>query len=145
MIELDVEITEKAYSRRINRATLEKIHKGVHNYIIVARRFRDVNYTAKRLAEDIGTNTRYLSAAIRFYYGSNYSELVNKLRVEEAKRMLSDADTTMTMEEISYSAGFANRQSFYTAFDKYCGMTPKKYRHDILARNADEAFEIIIE
>ena len=138
MIELDVEITEKAYSRRINRATLEKIHKGVHNYIIVARRFRDVNYTAKRLADDIGTNTRYLSAAIRFYYGSNYSELVNK-------RMLSDAETTMTMEEISYSAGFANRQSFYTAFDKYCGMTPKKYRHDILARNADEAFELIIE
>jgi hypothetical protein len=24
-------------------------------------------------------------------------------------------------------------------------MTPKKYRHDILARNADEAFELIIE
>ena len=89
--------------------------------------------------------SRTLWLRLYFYYGSNYSELVNKLRVEEAKRMLSDADTTMTMEEISYSAGFANRQSFYTAFDKYCGMTPKKYRHDILARNADEAFELIIE
>ena len=138
MIELEVEITEKAYSRRINRATLEKIHKGIHNYIIVAKRFRDINYTAKRLADDIETNTRYLSAAIRFYYGCNFSELVNKLRVEEAKGMLSDADATMTMEEIAFSSGFA-------AFDKYCNMTPKKYRQQVLARNADEAFELIIE
>lgn len=145
MIELEVEITEKAYSRRINRATLEKIHKGIHNYIIVAKRFRDINYTAKRLADDIETNTRYLSAAIKFYYGCNFSELVNKLRVEEAKGMLSDADATMTMEEIAFSSGFANRQSFYTAFDKYCNMTPKKYRQQVLARNADEAFELIIE
>lgn len=139
---LDIEIEEKAYSRRISREKLKKICKGIHNYVIVGRRYRNVNYTAKRLAEDIHTNTRYLSAAIRMHYNCNFAELVNKLRVEEAKQMISDPESTMTMEDISYSAGFANRQSFYTAFGKYVGMTPKEYQRQ-LAESRDMAIEII--
>lgn len=137
-----METEEKAYSKRINRKTLEMIRKGVHNYIIVGRRYRDINYTAKRLAEDIHTNTRYVSAAIRLHYGCNFAELVNKLRVDEAKRMIGDAECTMTIEDISYSAGFANRQSFYTAFTKYVGMTPKEYRQQLL-ESRESAFEIL--
>lgn len=137
-----METEEKAYSKRINRKTLDDIRKGIHNYIIVGRRYRDVNYTAKRLAEDIHTNTRYLSAAIRLHYGCNFAELVNKLRVDEAKQMISNPDCTMTMEDISYSAGFANRQSFYTAFAKYVGITPKEYRQRIIDSRST-AFEVL--
>lgn len=137
-----METEEKAYSKRINRKTLDMIRKGIHNYIIVGKRYRDVNYTARRLAEDINTNTRYLSAAVKLHYGCNFSELVNKLRVEDAKLMLSDPECTMTMEDISYSAGFANRQSFYTAFAKFVGVTPKEYRLNIIA-NQDSPFEVL--
>lgn len=137
-----METEEKAYSKRINRKTLDMIRKGIHNYIIVGKRYRDVNYTARRLAEDINTNTRYLSAAVKLHYGCNFSELVNKLRVEDAKLMLSDPECTMTMEDISYSAGFANRQSFYTAFAKFVGVTPKEYRQNIIA-NQDSPFEVL--
>ncbi len=137
-----METEEKKYSKRINRKTLEEIRKGIQNYIFVGRRYRNVNYTAKRLAEDINTNTRYLSAAIRLHYGCNFAELVNKLRVEEAKQMISDPESTMTMEDISYSAGFANRQSFYTAFAKYVGITPKEYRKNI-EENRTSAFEVL--
>lgn len=133
---------EKAYSKRISRKTLDQIRKGIHNYIVVGRRYRDINYTAKRLAEDMHTNTRYLSAAIRLHYGCNFAELVNKLRVEEAKQMLADPDCTMTMEDISISAGFANRQSFYTAFAKFVGVKPKDYRRKLL-ESRDSAFEVL--
>lgn len=137
-----METEEKAYSKRINRKTLEMIRKGIHNYIIVGKRYRDVNYTAKRLAEDINTNTRYLSAAVKLHYGCNFSELVNKLRVEDAKLMIADSECTMTMEDISYSAGFANRQSFYTAFAKFVGVTPKEYRQNIID-SQDSPFEVL--
>lgn len=139
---METTIEEKAYSKRINRKTLDQIRKGIHNFIIVGRRYRDINYTAKRLADDMHTNTRYLSAAIRLHYGCNYAELVNKLRVEDAKQMLSEPDCTMTMEDISISSGFANRQSFYTAFGKYVGMKPKEYRQKILD-SRDSAFEVL--
>lgn len=134
---------EKAYSKRINRKTLEQIRKGIHNYIVVGRRYRDGRYSAKRLAEDIKTNTRYLSAALRLHYGCNYAELVNQLRIKEAKEMLSDPDSTMTMEDISVSTGFCNRQSFYTAFNKYAGMKPTEYRKMVLDRINEPAFEVL--
>lgn len=134
---------EKAYSKRINRATLMQIKKGVHNYVITGHRYRDVTYSARQLAEDMKTNTRYLSAAIRMYYGCNFSELVNRLRIDDAKQMLSDPECSMSMEDLGYSAGFATRQSFYNAFAKYVGMKPKDYRKMVLDRLKDDSFEIL--
>lgn len=142
MIEIEKQ-EEKAYSKRISREMLARIKRGVHNYIVVGHRYRDVNYSAKRLAEDIKTNTRYLSAALQLHYGCNYSVLVNRMRVEDAKLMLADPESTMTMEDISISCGFANRQSFYTAFGKYAGMAPKEYRRQMMERAKDDSFELI--
>lgn len=140
MIEFDLP-EEKAYSARINRQTLLTIKKGVRNYIIIGKRYRNMNYTAKQLAEDIGVNTRYLSAAIRLHFGCNFAELVNKLRVEDAKVMMLDRECTLTMEDISYSVGFANRQSFYTAFAKFVGVKPKEW----LAQQREEEQQRIEE
>ncbi|MBQ9092414.1 MAG: helix-turn-helix transcriptional regulator [Prevotella sp.] len=104
-----------------------EIKSGVQKFVFVGRRYRNVNFTAAQLAQNIGTNTRYLSAAIRLHYGCNFSELVNKLRVEEAKQIMLDPQNTLTMEDISYSAGFSTRQSFYNAFSKFVGMKPKEW------------------
>ena len=136
---------EKAYSRRISRDTLEKTRRGIHNYIIVGKRYRNPKYTALQLSEDIGVNTRYLSAAIQKHYGCNFATLVNKLRIEDAKEMLSATECTLTMEDLSYSAGFSTRQSFYNAFSKYVGMTPSEYRERVLRLKTqdDDAFEIL--
>ena len=136
---------EKAYSRRISRDTLEKTRRGIHNYIIVGKRYRNPKYTALQLSEDIGVNTRYLSAAIQKHYGCNFATLVNKLRIEDAKEMLSATECTLTMEDLSYSAGFSTRQSFYNAFSKYVGMPPSEYRERVLRLRTqdDDAFEIL--
>ena len=47
---------EKAYSRRISRDTLEKTRRGIHNYIIVGKRYRNPKYTALQLS---GNAVRY--------------------------------------------------------------------------------------
>ena len=134
---------EKAYSRRINRDTLSDVNKGIRNFIVLGKRYRDPAYSARKLADDIHTNTRYLSAAIRMYYGCNFSELVNKLRVDEAKEMLANPLCTMTIEDISISSGFANRQSFYSAFERYTGVKPKEYRKNMALKDNDNAFELL--
>lgn len=126
MIDFDLP-DEKPYSARISREKLMKIKDSVRQYVIVGRRFRNVDFTAAQLAKMIGTNTRYLSAAIRLHYGCNFSELINRLRVEEAKTIMLSPNNTLTMEDISYSAGFSTRQSFYNAFNKYVGMKPKEW------------------
>ena len=93
------------------------------------KKYKDVNYSAKQLAKDLKTNTRYLSAVVNSRFGQNYSSLLNEYRIKEAVHLMTDRRyLDKTMEEISAMVGFANRQSFYAAFYKNMGDTPNGYR-----------------
>ena len=81
------------------------------------------------MAEDLETNTRYVSAVVSVCFGMNYTSLVNKYRVEYAKTLLKDKRyRNLKMEDVSDMVGFSNRQSFYAAFYKFTGVTPRQYK-----------------
>lgn len=119
---------EKAYSRRISRQRLADVARGIRDHVIVGHRYRDTTLTAQTLAALLGTNSRYLSAALRQHYATTFTGLVNSLRVDEACRMLNDRECTLSMADISLLAGFATRQSFYNAFKRFKGVTPTRFR-----------------
>ena len=128
-------ITEKkekdaAYRALVNPKLMDELERRINDIIIVQKKFRDKSYSAKQLAEDLNTNTRYISAAVvnvRFHM--NYTSYVNKFRIQEAMSMLVDKRyQELNMEEISDLVGFSNRQSFYAAFFRLNGVTPRDYR-----------------
>ena len=93
------------------------------------KKYKDKTYSAKRLAEDLCTNTRYISAVVNVKFHMNYTSFVNKFRIEEAMTIMVDKRyQDLTMEEVSDMVGFANRQSFYASFFKFMNMTPRDYR-----------------
>jgi AraC-like DNA-binding protein len=102
---------------------------------VAQKKYRDPDYSAKKLAEELGTNPRYLSAVINSRFGMNYSSLVNEFRVRDAANMLTDKRyLDLTMDEIGRKAGFANRQSFYAAFFKEKGEAPHQYKKRLLSK-----------
>ena len=71
-------------------------------------------------------------------------EMADRGKINEAENiLLTDMDRTdkrymdKTMEEISAMVGFANRQSFYAAFYKILGVTPRGYRMEHLAKEKE--------
>lgn len=125
------EKTEKdANYRGLIRAELaDELYDRILTVIVAEKKYRDPDYSAKQLAEELNTNPRYLSAVINSRFGMNYSNLVNQHRVREAAHMLLDKRyVDKTMEEIGLMAGFANRQSFYAAFFKEKGEAPHQYK-----------------
>ena len=99
------------------------------NIIVVQKQYKDPDYSAKDLAKELKTNTRYLSAVVNSRFGMNYSCLLNEYRVKDALHLLTDKRyADKNVEEISAMVGFANRQSFYAAFYKNIGETPNGYR-----------------
>ena len=99
------------------------------NIIVMQKKYRDKDYSAKKLAEDLGTNTRYISAVVNVRFHMNYTSFVNKYRIDEALSLLVDKrDQDLRMEEVSDMVGFSNRQSFYASFYRLVGMTPRDYR-----------------
>lgn len=127
-------ITEKkeknaAYRTLVKAELVDELYEKILNVLFVQKKYRDCNYSAKQLATDLGTNTRYISAVINLRFHQNYACLVNEYRVKEAMYMLMDKRfNDYTMEEISKTVGFANRQSFYAAFFRIEGCSPRAYK-----------------
>lgn len=132
-----VEIKEKraAYRSLVRAELMDELYEKILNIFVVQKKYRDPQYSAKQMAIELNTNTRYISAVVSVRFGMNYSTLVNDYRVKEAMFMLGDKRyMEKNMEEISAMVGFANRQSFYAAFYKFKGITPRQYRLQCLAK-----------
>ena len=113
----------------INPHLMGKLARNINQEISVNQKYKDKHYSAKQLAKDLGTNTRYVSTVINRQFGMNYTSFVNKFRIEEAMRLLKDDRMShLNIEEVSDAVGFSTRQSFYTSFKRIVWMTPREYR-----------------
>ena len=118
-----------SYRSSVSPQFVEEVAEKIITKLMIEKKYRDPKYSAKQLATDIEVNSRHISAVISLRFQQNYSELVNRLRIYEAKYMLQDSYfDKMTMEDIAINVGFTTRQSFYASFYKLCGMTPKEYK-----------------
>ncbi len=131
---------EAAYRSLIRAELADELYDRILNIVVVQKKYKDPNYSAKDLAKELNTNTRYLSAVINSRFGMNYSCLLNEYRVKDAAHYLTDKRyEDKNVEEISAMVGFANRQSFYAAFYKNMGETPNSYRKRHLGEKEKKA------
>ena len=127
---------EAAYRSLVSPRMMDEMQEKILNIIVMQKKYRDKDYSAKKLAEDLGTNTRYISAVVNVRFHMNYTSFVNKYRIEEAMTILVDKRyQDLRMEEVSDMVGFANRQSFYASFFRFRGITPRQYREDNLQKH----------
>ncbi len=121
---------KNATYRSLIRAELaDELYEKILNIIVIEKRYRNKDFSAKELAKELNTNTRYISAVVNSRFGTNFSCLINEYRIKESMHRMSDKRyTDMTIEEIGLSVGFANRQSFYASFYRIMGETPNSYR-----------------
>jgi AraC-like DNA-binding protein len=130
---------EAAYRSLVSPKLMDEMKDKILNIIMMQKKYKDKDYSAKRLAEDLGTNTRYISAVVNVRFHTNYTSFVNKFRIEEAMAILVDRRyQDLRIEEVSDMVGFANRQSFYASFYKIMHMTPREYRLQHLAQHPAE-------
>lgn len=127
-------ITEKkekpaVYRSLVSPQLMDELKDKILNIILIQQKYKDKNFSAKKLAEVLHTNTRYISAVINVRFHMNYTSFVNKFRVDEAMGLLVDKRyQDLNMEDISAMVGFSNRQSFYSSFYKINGITPREYK-----------------
>lgn len=125
----DKKVKDAAYRSLIRPALADELYDKILNIIVVQKKYKDPDYSAKKLAKELQTNTRYLAAVVNSRFGMNYCCLVNEYRIKDALHLLTDKRyADKNIEEISDMVGFSNRQSFYAAFYKNVGITPKSYR-----------------
>ena len=109
--------------------TGESTFKEVEAYVHDNQRFLDPYLGLEKLSEELGMSTGSLSKLMNAHSGSNFSDYINKYRVEEAKKLLGNPDfSAYTIVSIGLECGFNSKSTFYSAFKKFTGQTPTVYR-----------------
>jgi AraC-like DNA-binding protein len=95
----------------------------------------DPSLTLPRLASLLAVTPNLLSEAINTRAGLNFTDFINRHRIEEAQRMLEDpVHQHKKIATIAYETGFNSLSVFNTAFKKFTSMTPSVYRKAIPKR-----------
>lgn len=85
--------------------------------------------SSSQAAQELFISTRQLSRIVRRLYGCTYHELVDKVRLEKAAKMLCQTDAPIST--VGEASGFGS--TFVRVFKKHYGITPKAYR-EIMGR-----------
>ena len=87
------------------------------------------NYAAislKDLAAAHHVSPSYLSQMVRRATGESCTELLQRQRIAQAKRLLRETD--LPIGDVCATVGYANTGHFYRLFAQLSGMSPKEYR-----------------
>lgn len=84
--------------------------------------------TLTDVASHIYSNPTYLSRVLKTETGIGFTELLTKLRIDAAKKLLKNP--AYKINEIAESVGYANPRYFTFAFKKQTGYTPYTFRSE---------------
>jgi AraC-like DNA-binding protein len=73
----------------------------------------------------------YISQAINQHFGLNFREYINRLRIEESIKLIRNNNDSLIIKEIYYEVGFNSKSVFNSAFKRFTGATPTKYRYSL--------------
>lgn len=103
----------------------------IENILINQKRFLDPTVTLDKIAEELNVSKSHLSRLINTELDMSFPDLLNSLRVEEAKSYLSNPEfANYTLIAIGLEAGFNSKTTFNNTFKKMTGKTPSEFKND---------------
>lgn len=108
---------------------LKSLASKVDEYFKTTEVFLNSQLTAELLGSLTGHPHRLIGQAIKHIHGISFRDYLNNYRIAYIEEKLSDPAylAKSSIETIAEASGFGSRQSFYTAFKKAKGCTPKEY------------------
>ncbi|GGX80990.1 helix-turn-helix domain-containing protein [Massilia dura] len=93
----------------------------------IATHYSDAGMDVDKAVAGTGVNRNKLNDILKAELGFTFTAYLNKLRLTEAARLLSENDA-LAVAEIAYSVGYANVSYFNKLFKEEYGCTPKAFR-----------------
>lgn len=91
--------------------------------------FLDNDLNLIKLAGMMQISIHSLSYLINEGFNENFAQFVNRYRIEEAKKLLTDPDRMhLNMVGIAFDSGFNSKTAFNTTFKKFTGLSPSEYK-----------------
>jgi AraC-like DNA-binding protein len=110
-----------------NERKLSLIEK-IDNAMEIERLYLKPDLSLVSLCERVGTNRTYASKAIKEAKGCNFSDYVNRYRLEYALEMMkTTAKDKIIIQNLATQCGFGSIQTFYRYFKIFYNETPTQW------------------
>ena len=120
----------RAYTGAIKGTETEKILNRFKKIINQSKEYIDKNYnqsiTLNEVAASVGYAKSHFSYLFKAVTGYTFIEYLNKVRIENAMKLLESSDTNIV--DIAIESGFNSVANFNKTFKQITGKTPKQYR-----------------
>jgi AraC-like DNA-binding protein len=104
-----------------------KMIEQIKSYILL--NFADQELNLYRVAEQVERPEKYISQLFKDVTGTNLSDYLEQVRMEEAVLLLTHKN--YTVDEISSRVGYNSSHSFRRAFKRVMGVSPSSYRQSM--------------
>lgn len=97
-------------------AEIEKLMEG--------NLFLTPNLKVSDLAQELGTNSRYIQQALNEGMGMSFAEFINRYRVDYAEALIK-SNPSICISDVYLQSGFSSQSAFYRNFRLYKNYSPK--------------------
>jgi AraC-like DNA-binding protein len=120
------------YKSGLSESAAIALHRELIQMMETDKPYLESELKLTDLSASLSQSPNHLSQIINELEGCNFSEFINRYRVEESKRLLQHQND-VTLIQIAYRAGFNNKVTFNNTFKKFTGFLPSEFRN-ILVR-----------
>ncbi|MGC3943094.1 MAG: AraC family transcriptional regulator [Chryseolinea sp.] len=101
--------------------------------------YLEAELTLTSLAAQLKMTRGQLSSLINEGAGSNFYDFVNRYRVEEVKRLMTDpTKKNFNLLGLALDAGFKSKSTFNLIFKRFTGLTPTEFRKNLSDQSSPE-------
>jgi len=101
----------------------------IETYLLYEMPFLKDDFCLSQLASKIGMPERLISSTIKEVHSQNFNNYTNSMRILYMIEKLKTSHKwrAYSIESLCFMIGFNSQNTFYIAFKRYMGMTPKAY------------------
>lgn len=97
---------------------------------VMEEKYSEPDFSLQSLADTLCVSNTYLSTKFKENTGTNFSRILNLMRMERAQQLLILPEYQIS--EVAAKCGIQDVRYFFKLFRKHTGQTPKEYRSFIL-------------
>lgn len=131
----------KYHTSNLNEEGQKMIARKIVSVMEETTEYCRTDLTLDRLAELVGSNSKYVSQVINDSFKKNFNAFINTYRIQLARERLIDVENygNLTIKGIAESVGFKSPTTFINVFKKMVGLTPSMYQN--MAKNEMKEME----
>lgn len=115
----------------LNSQSTTDVEKRVYQAVeYIQENYSNPELSLEEVAKAVNLSASYLGNSMKKYRKISYINMLNQIRIENAKKLLARPDTKSY--EVAFLVGFNSSQYFSSCFKKSTGMAPGAYREQIL-------------